>query len=541
MRIVPGSPRPQQLMACQRRRARRSTSLVALAITCALSACTPILLPGGTPLPPNPVRTGNIGTNLGFVADWSSELPFVDVIKSGRSWTSNRAGQPWGSGEPLALDANGWITRLEAGQYADLVLLNVQGHFPHGRYTLLFDGDGTLSFPNGANVVTRAPGRWEVDVPASSPAVFLRESATNEADPLRNIRLIMPGYESSYATQPFNPVFLQRLQRYDTLRYLWWMRTSSTSSPGSMVNWSERTTQTYAFQSDRGVALEYMIQLANQLHVDPWFTLPHDANDDYVRQFATMVRNRLRPDLRAWVEYSNETWNGTYPVSSYARQQGLALGLSSDPYQAQLFYTGRRAAQMFVIWEQVFGGRERFVRVLAAQSANPWTGQQVITGAGGGANADAIAIAPYFACVRELLGTAEGAAQIVSMTDDQVLDRCTGEIQGDVRNWITRYAQIARDNGLRLVAYEGGQHMVGLGSQQGNLSLAAKLNQVNRHPRMYDVYREYLALWRELGGDQYVNFTSCALHGVYGSFGVLEWQDQDPSMAPKYRAVTEAA
>jgi hypothetical protein len=515
--------------------------VVALFVTCVLSGCTPILLPSGLPLPPNPVRNGNVGTNLGFVADWSSELPFVDVIKSGRPWTSNRAGQPWGGGGPLALDANGWITHLESGQYADLALLNVQGHFPKGRYTLLFDGDGTLSFPSGATVVSRATGRWEVDVPVSSTGVFLRESATNDANPIRNIRLIMPGYESTYGTQPFNPVFLQRLQPYDTLRFLWWMRTASTSAPGAMVNWSERTTPTYAFQSDHGVALEYMIQLANQLHVDPWFTLPHDASDDYVRQFATMVRNRLRTDLKAWVEYSNETWNGIYPSSTYTRQQGTALGLSSDPYQAQLFYTGRRAAEMFRIWEQVFGGRDRFVRVLASQASNPWTGQQVIAGAGGGANADVIAIAPYFTCVRELLATAEGAAQVVAMTDDEILDRCTAEIQGDVRTWISRYAQIARDSGLRLAAYEGGQHMVGIGSQQGNLTLAAKLNQVNRNPRMYDIYGEYLDLWRSLGGDEYVNFTSCALSGQYGSFGVLEWQDQDPSTAPKYRAVTEAA
>lgn len=527
----------------QRRRGRAGLAAAALLVVVAsLTACAPILLPDGTALPPNPTRTGRVGMNVGQLADWGSELPFVDVVKTARAWTPNQQGRGWGQGDPLALDADGWITQLAPGQYGTIVLLNVQGHYPAGRYTLLFDGSGTLQFdPHGVTVVSQEPGRWIVDLAPGQGMFQLHERATDPANPIRNIRLIMPGYEATAGTQPFNPTFLLRMQPFNLLRFLWWMRTSANTAPGAMADWSSRPTRTYAFQTQRGVALEYMIELANQLGVDPWFTLPHDATDDYVRQFATMVRDRLRPDLRVWVEYSNETWNGGYPQSQYVMDHGAALGLSADRYQAGFFFHARRALEMFTIWEDVFGGHTRLKRVLAAQGANVWTGRQVVTAAGGSAHADAIAMAPYFNCVRPLASTPEGAAQIIAMTDDQILDRCETEIHSDIRTQMQQYHDLAAANGLELVAYEGGQHMIGLGTELGNSALSSRLNQVNRNPRMHDVYRAYLAEWRAAGGGEFAAFASTGLYTQYGSFGALEWQDQDPATAPKYRALVEEA
>ena len=43
----------------------------------------------------------------------------------------------------------------------------------------------------------------------------------------------------------------------------------------------------------RGVPVEAMDELANRTGVDPWFNLPVNASDDYVRGFATYVRSRL--------------------------------------------------------------------------------------------------------------------------------------------------------------------------------------------------------------------------------------------------------
>ena len=39
-------------------------------------------------------------------------------------------------------------------------------------------------------------------------------------------------------------------------------------------------------------------------------TVPHLADDEYVREAAELIQARLEPGLRVWVEHSNETWSG---------------------------------------------------------------------------------------------------------------------------------------------------------------------------------------------------------------------------------------
>jgi len=196
---------------------------------------------------------------------------------------------------------------------------------------------------------------------------------------------------------------------------------------------------------------------------------------------------------------------------------------------------------VFRIWEQVYGGHSRFVRVLSAQAGNAWTGRQVVAGAGPG-NADVLAVAPYLQCVRDLLtqGTA-GADQVKAMTEDQIIDRCFAELRSSTRDQITQNLQTAAANGLQLMAYEGGQHLVGLGAQVGDTALTAKLTATNRNPRMEALYLEYLGAWRQLGGGRFMSFASVWLPNQNGSWGALEWQDQDPATAPKYRALVQAA
>ncbi len=68
----------------------------------------------------------------------------------------------------------------------------------------------------------------------------------------------------------------------------------------------------YTQSADRGIAIEYAIDLANTLKTDAWFCMPHKASDEYIREFAKMVKERLDPSLKSYVEYSNEIWNWSF-------------------------------------------------------------------------------------------------------------------------------------------------------------------------------------------------------------------------------------
>ena len=48
----------------------------------------------------------------------------------------------------------------------------------------------------------------DVDSPNGGFPVILRE--TNPQNPIRNIRVIMPGFENTWQCDPFHPVFLKR-------------------------------------------------------------------------------------------------------------------------------------------------------------------------------------------------------------------------------------------------------------------------------------------------------------------------------------------
>jgi hypothetical protein len=186
---------------------------------------------------PYPNDGSPLGTNLAGVFDWTSQWPFVDIFKISRPWISNRVGQPWGQGGPLNLTSEGWVRSLEPGQRADTVMYSLRTSHPTGQYVCLFDGHGQLAFP-GQRVVSQAPGRIVVEVAGRTDEIWLQLLATDPAYPIRNIRLVMPGFEATYRNHPFHPLFLERIGRFRQLRFMDWQRTNQTS----LVNWADRAT-----------------------------------------------------------------------------------------------------------------------------------------------------------------------------------------------------------------------------------------------------------------------------------------------------------
>ena len=145
-----------------------------------------------------PVAQARLGINLAGPADWSSEQPFVDVFRLSRQWISQRQGAAWGQGPKLDLDPHGWVKRLENDCWAETPVCTLEPgrHYPGGIYTVLYDGQGKLEATGAARVRAEKPGRLELDVDPAKGGFFLRLSATQPNDPVRNIRVLMPGSES---------------------------------------------------------------------------------------------------------------------------------------------------------------------------------------------------------------------------------------------------------------------------------------------------------------------------------------------------------
>ncbi len=161
---------------------------------------------------------------------------------------------------------------------------------------------------------------------------------------------------------------------------------------------------------------------------------------------------------------------------------------------------------------------------------------------------DALAIAAYFGCVVPPPGSGIGFIgdpatmnQVTQMTTDQVLDVMMSQIQNCTLPALTGYAAIANKYGLPLMAYEGGQHMVGIYSAMNNDTLTALFRDANRSQRMEQLYDAHLQNWKAVGGDMFMHFNDVGGYSKWGFFGSMEYQDQDISTAPKYRSLMNFA
>lgn len=473
-----------------------------------------------------------LGMNLSGVVYWNTELPFVDVFHLSSGWDGHG---PNGTSPKLDLDEHGWVKRLDPGVNANSLMCTFPGgHYPSGPFTVLYDGKGTMTVEGpGLRVSVNEPGRIVFSVDSTKGGFFLRLRKTDPTDYIRNVRVIKPGFEDTYEREPFDPAFLARWRGVACLRFMSWMKTNDSE----IREWEDRPKLGTATYTTNGVPLELLIDLANRLGADPWFCMPHQADDDYIRHFATMVRDRLDPKLQVYIEYSNEVWNAGYPQHRYAADQGVKLGLSKSPTVAAWRYTANRSVEIFGIWEDVFGGTDRLVRVLPSQAVNTYATEQILSFRNAYRHADALAIAPYLHFLPGP-GSNPSDAQVAQWSLSQLFQwlesRTLPETVGDLR----QQKAMADRFGLRLVAYEGGQGLVGANMvAKNNNALTQLFLKANADPRMGLLYDRYFSAWTEIGGDLFCNFESVSQWTKYGSWGLLQFADDDPWRSPKFMAM----
>lgn len=507
------------------------------AVILALGA--PLCAAAQAPAPPS--ARPRLGINLAGPADWNTELPFVDVFRQSRPWISQRNGEAWGKGPPLEIDELGWVKRLPPGVYAESMLCTISGgHYPSGVYTVFYEGEGKIEFGKGPEVVESRPGRIRVRVDASRGGFSLQLRETNPENYARNIRVIMPGFEGTWEKDPFHPALLERWRGFACFRFMDWMHTN-----GSEIRaWADRPTLAHATFSKRGVALEWMIELCNRTKIDPWFCMPHLADDDFVRRFAGMVRARLDPESKVYIEYSNEVWNGQFAQSKYAGGRGVELGLGPKerPWEAGWHFTAVRSLEIFRIWEEVFGGHGRFVRVLPTQAGVGSVAEGVCGFRDAHKGADALAGAPYMPYSIGRGKSADIGKEMAGWTADQMLDHFEKTAFADSLERMRKDKAIADKYGLRLVAYEAGQHMVAFVRDRELLEkITATMHAANRHPRMGDMYLRYFDAWAAAGGDVMAVFSSIGRWSNHGAWGLAEFYDSAPAEYPKLDAVLKTA
>jgi hypothetical protein len=210
-----------------------------------------------------------------------------------------------------------------------------------GTYHLAFNGQATVQpeYPGFSTPFTvqnqtysRATNTTTADivVPAANTAEFFAIEFTNtRATPasatntgIDNASLIRPGYAAG-STQLYTNEFLAALAPYSVLRYV-----EPDGADGQPVFNGNTLVTVDAPQVDQtGMPWEYLVALANQTNTDMWINIPQGATDAYVTALAGIIKNGgtvggltypgLKPDLKIYLEYSNEVWGGIPANETY--------------------------------------------------------------------------------------------------------------------------------------------------------------------------------------------------------------------------------
>jgi hypothetical protein len=231
--------------------------------------------------------------------------------------------------------------------------------------------------------------------------------------------------------------------------------------------------------------------------------MPHLAEDDFIRRFATMVKKNSKAD-KVYVEFSNETWNTDFTVNAWAVKQANAAGIIW-PY-----VVADAAKHMWDIWLDVFKDNPgKIVRVVGGHVVNDWVAKKILERLNG--QADVVALAAYFSITNDVAKTFTAAT-----TPQQVLDAARATIDTRMRG-LADHKLLGKPVGF----YEGGQGIIAGTSWQQ----AAYDCQVL--PGMYDAVKENLTKAKAGGAEFFGSFSYVSRQdSPHGSWGHFEGQEQ---------------
>ncbi len=375
----------------------------------------------------------------------------------------------------------------------------------------------------------------------------------------------------------WHPRFLAHLTEapnYGVLRFMGWQQINRENWKHDVLEWSDRAAPEYcfgefntidsrynrypvaAYRQALGKPFEWMIDLCNEVRKDLWIQVPHIASPELIRQLADLCALRLDPELRVWFEYSNEIWNGYGPYLPQLNAARLAaarhFGVPFADVTGDQHAWGAGHLQGLAIkafedeWRALGEPDERLINVLASFVAN----STFSTGALDAAREidphlpEVLAVTNYFGYgtqgdiyASHAFGTNPGVwpASLFAQTKEIV----RRNLYSTTASWRAS-AEAAREAGVPLVAYEGGQHMLPMGFGDWNNPAHRDFMFFNyafqRSPQIKELYLEHYALWNAMGGRTPSLFVDTSGMSFWGYWGAKEIVTQTPAEAPKWDA-----
>jgi hypothetical protein len=518
-----------------------------------------------------------VSWSLASLNDRNPASPFLDIARLMRPFTGvDGDGKTVLNAEALAagghLDPNGYPLRVPRGVAGLRTTWDWQrgpeAAARAGIYILTYEGSGAIKLGGAARIHAETKGRIVFENKRGT-RFWLEIAATDPAgmgDHIRSLSIVRAEHAALEAAGAiFDPGWLMLVQGARELRFVEWMRTNGSTE----VSWQDRAQPSHGSWSTSGAPVEIMVRLANEAGADPWFTIPHAADDEYIKSFATYVRDNLDPRLKAHVEYSSEIWNPAFEQFEWLRAQAIAdWGTEAGGDLLLVDYQARRATRVAMIWREVYGfeADARLVNVLSSQTMYPgrserllspvtWAEREPVGYIAPDEVFDELAVAGYFGgslisdadLRKELVLRAKtlGGSAYRWMFERIAFDSRLPDAIPAVLDKLAEHKAIADRHGLRLVLYEGGQHVhhsFGVRDLPDNEveALQDVLQGFVRSPEMEALYSQFWDGWARIGQGPFMHYTEMSSPSRWGSWGLLAHRgDRSPRadylLAHQYR------
>jgi hypothetical protein len=393
------------------------------------------------------------------------------------------------------------------------------------------------------------------------------------------------------AANPWTPAFLTDLGAYNgPLRFMDFVNVNYIP----VVNWSDRIGETYNWtvpyaypvvaatveavgnglhgtnsktvrdyigkttSSATVPAYEWMIDLCNRTGHDMWINIPTfsrndqaDVNDRYWTQLAILIKSKLDPHLKCFVEYSNETWNGGFLQNLYTMDQGTTMA----EYGYNKWYWGEEfcvynSIRIFKAFQDVFGEDNTGYDKPVSPWASPGLVRVYATAGNSDGGFKAIMRVMYNGSVKtsydintdynttynpnkqkmDLMATAPYVGSGLDGSAGNIQSLFRAQIDWAYNVEVMTYINEMAKYGVKVGCYEGGQHLLKNSSTWSH------------NPAIYDEYIYMLNRWKAAG---LVIFNHYVLYGSYsnatntGSWGAKERISDSNEDSPKFRALKD--
>jgi len=490
-----------------------------------------------------------IGMNINSLNYWDpGAVIFTDVMTTADfrvDWSDDFTGVP--------LDTNGYPTQIPyPGQGSKVVRFLINNYYK-GRYVVLYDGQGTLKV--NAVSSTTMNGKLYIDLTGTGGNVWIDITSSTAGNYIRNIRIVPQQYADGSSYPTFRQDFLDGLKPFHALRFMDWLATNNST----VKTWADRVKKTSRSQMEKGVCLEYCIELCNTLNVDGWFCIPHMADDDFIRRFAGMVKTNLKPGLKAYFEYSNEIWNWMFDQSHWVLENAKNPPANNQYVIDSLTAINPNAAdhpekdafmisRMFKLLYEVYvtpEERSRMVKVAAVQHGWPDNTRRILLflkNRGYRIMPDVVSPGGYFNFT-QADHDKWNSMDPSQVTPEMILDAVAADYPNNEAQWTDETATYAKQFGVGYVVYEGGQHMQPW--QQGDWAYNPAVWAAQIHPKMFDMYLTNFKkhIQPNVNCQLFMAFSYVGIReSKWGSWGHLEkYEDIHPDSVvhhvPKYNAL----